>query len=209
MHGFFAVLRHMVHSVKHSAQNGNDTGIRIPLSLCRSSFFMEASESFLEPLEHGCFMTSAVSEISFDAMSYPDRKRGDCSPLWNFTLCKPCSVSGRPDGSHLSEPCGSSLLASFCFGEFSYQIWISRLRGLSRSTRSVSRRLRHCDALWNLTMGLAFRIGSAVSHRLPGLIDWTSTITTAITGGASMDFPLACASGCPDVKFTAACSDSV
>ena len=136
-------------------------------------------------------------------------KRGDCSPLWNFTLCKPCSVSGRPDGSHLSEPCGSSLLASFCFGEFSYQIWISRLRGLSRSTRSVSRRLRHCDALWNLTMGRAFRIGSAVSHRLPGLIDWTSTITTAITGGASMDFPLACASGCPDVKFTAACSDSV
>ena len=54
------------------------------------------------------FMTSTVSEISFDAMSYPDRKRGDCSPLWNFTLCKPCSVSGRPDGSHLSEPCGSS-----------------------------------------------------------------------------------------------------
>ena len=186
MHGFFTVSCHMVHSVKHSAQNGNDTGIRIPGSRCRSSFFMEASESFLEPLEHG-----------------------DCSPLWNFTLCKPCSVSGRPDGSHLSEPCGSSLLASFCFREFSYQIWISRLRGLSRSTRSVSRRLRHCDALWNLTMGLAFRIGSAVSHRLPGLIDWTSTITTAITGGASMDFPLACASGCPDVKFTAACSDSV
>ena len=39
-------------------------------------------------------------------------------------------------------------------------------------------------------MDNVFRFPFRRQLTLPGLIDWTSTITTAVAGGASMDYPL-------------------
>ena len=75
-------------------------------------------------------------------------------------------------------------------GEFSYQIWISRLRGLPRSTRYVS---TPASSLWHLKgfgHGFPFRRQLRRQLSLPGLIDSAGTNTTGITACASMDFPL-------------------
>jgi len=79
------------------------------------------------------------------------------------TLGKPCSVRPCGRGSHLSVPLGTSHLASVRLREFSYQIWISRLRGLSRSTRHVS---MAATSLWHVMgtgHGFPFRLPPAVS----------------------------------------------
>jgi len=49
---------------------------------------------------------------------------------------------------------------SFHLAGFPYQIWVSRLWGLPRSTPSVSQRLRHCGTFTGFLHGFHFR-----SHR--------------------------------------------
>lgn len=63
-------------------------------------------------------------------------------------------------------------------------------------------RLRHCGTFIDFIHDFRFRISSAVSF-LPGFIFSSSIISTVITDGASMDFPLTCASDCPSVMLFA------
>ena len=81
------------------------------------------------------------------------------------------------------------LKPSIRFLKFPYQIWVSRLWGLPRSTLNVS---KETPSLWHFQErfhSLRLRINSAVSF-LPEFIFSFSIITTIITDGASMDFPL-------------------
>ena len=103
-----------------------------------------------------------------------------------YAPCKPCSVlfPGAIIYLHCCphRPSIRSL-------KFPYQIWVSRLWGLPRSTLSVSRKT---TSLWHFQErfhSLRLRINSAVSY-LPEFIFSFSIITTIITDGASMDFPL-------------------
>ena len=86
-------------------------------------------------------------------------------------------------------PCGRLPHPSFQAWKFPYQIWVSRLWGLPRSTLNVS---KETPSLWHFQErfhSLRLRINSAVSF-LPEFIFSFSIITTIITDGASMDFPL-------------------
>jgi len=107
-----------------------------------------------------------------------------CSTL--NTSYKPCSVL-LPVAIIYLHFC--LLKPSFQFLKFPYQIWVSRLWGLPRSTLNVS---KETTSLWHFQErfhSLRLRINSAVSY-LPEFIFSFSIITTIITDGASMDFPL-------------------
>ena len=77
--------------------------------------------------------------------------------------------------------------ASIRVGRFPYQIWVSRLRGLPRfilmSPSSSS--LWHVYGLWATRV---LRLPLRATAR--GVISSPTAITTVITDGASMDFPL-------------------
>ena len=71
------------------------------------------------------------------------------------------------------------------------KVWVASLRGLPRSTSSVSRRttsLWHFQTYSDLSKDLAFSV-AVTDCSVPRLIVSPSTNTTSITAGASMDFP--------------------
>ena len=106
-------------------------------------------------------------------------------PLYN-TSCKPCSVL-FPVAIIYLHFC--LFRPSFRSSKFPYHIWVSRLWGLPRSTLNVS---NETTSLWHFQERFhsrSLRINSAVSY-LPEFIFSFSIITTIITDGASMDFPL-------------------
>lgn len=63
------------------------------------------------------------------------------------------------------------------------------------------KRLRHCDTFKDLLHSKSLRSSYSRQFYLPDLIYSISTNTTTIADCASMDFPLAEASGCPSVKI--------
>lgn len=100
-------------------------------------------------------------------------------------------------GNHLSAQytrCICPSLRSFPLRRLPYQIWVSRSRGLPRSTPTVSGRtpsLWHFQGIRTISNDLgAFPAVSPVKTELPWLIVWPGTNTTGISACASMDFPL-------------------
>ena len=150
---------------------------------------MKIVKKALEPLNKGFnafYLLSSVKDRIIPLKNKCIKKMEVVSHFQFYAPCKPCSVlfPGAIIYLHCCphRPSIRSL-------KFPYQIWVSRLWGLPRSTLSVSRKT---TSLWHFQErfhSLRLRIDSAVSC-LPKFIFSFSINTTFIAEGASMDFPL-------------------